>query len=165
MAAIREHPPELVLTDVMMPNLDGFGLLRALRSDAKTGPFPSSCSRPRRGRIARGRCKVERTTIWSNRSAPVNCWRACKPISISRGCAGSRSRRWPAAPRSRSGRQRVASGVFLVDSRFRILEINPTTRAAGGNIPALIGSNLDKVLHLLWPKPMPMSWSGVPPYP
>jgi len=38
--AIGEHPPDLVLTDVMMPHLDGFGLLRQLRSDPKTRTLP-----------------------------------------------------------------------------------------------------------------------------
>ena len=33
LAAIRARPPQLVLTDVMMPGLDGFDLLRAIRSD------------------------------------------------------------------------------------------------------------------------------------
>ncbi|RYZ04074.1 MAG: response regulator [Myxococcales bacterium] len=40
LAAIREQLPDLVLTDVMMPNLDGFGLLSALRMDAKTRELP-----------------------------------------------------------------------------------------------------------------------------
>lgn len=34
------RPPELVLTDVMMPRLDGFGLLRALREDPRTRLIP-----------------------------------------------------------------------------------------------------------------------------
>ncbi len=38
--SIRRNPPDLVLTDVMMPGLDGFGLLRALRSDASTRGLP-----------------------------------------------------------------------------------------------------------------------------
>ncbi len=38
--SIRRNPPDLVLTDVMMPGLDGFGLLRALRSDASIREIP-----------------------------------------------------------------------------------------------------------------------------
>jgi signal transduction histidine kinase len=37
---VRERAPALVLTDVMLPRLDGFGLLRALRSDARTAGIP-----------------------------------------------------------------------------------------------------------------------------
>ena len=40
LAAAREHHPDLVLTDVMMPRLDGFGLLQQLRSDPQTKTMP-----------------------------------------------------------------------------------------------------------------------------
>ena len=36
----RREPPELVVTDVMMPNLDGFGLLAALQADPATTDVP-----------------------------------------------------------------------------------------------------------------------------
>ena len=36
----RETPPDLVLADVMMPGLDGFQLLRALREDERTREIP-----------------------------------------------------------------------------------------------------------------------------
>ena len=40
LAAARREPPELVLTDVMMPVRDGFGLLRALRAEERTRLVP-----------------------------------------------------------------------------------------------------------------------------
>lgn len=38
--AIRDRLPDIVLSDVMMPRLDGFGLLRQLRADPRTKPIP-----------------------------------------------------------------------------------------------------------------------------
>ncbi|AUS99554.1 histidine kinase [Nostoc sp. CENA543] len=38
--AISHHLPDLVMTDVMMPRLDGFGLLSALRSNNRTREIP-----------------------------------------------------------------------------------------------------------------------------
>ena len=40
LAAAQAAPPDLVLSDVMMPQLDGFGLLRALRADQRTESVP-----------------------------------------------------------------------------------------------------------------------------
>jgi DNA-binding response OmpR family regulator len=37
---IRDDPPDLVLTDVMMPRLDGFGLVTAIRADERTRTLP-----------------------------------------------------------------------------------------------------------------------------
>ncbi len=40
LAAVRQQRPDLVLTDVMMPGLDGFALLHRLRADVRTREVP-----------------------------------------------------------------------------------------------------------------------------
>jgi len=53
LAAARARPPDLVLSDVMMPGLDGFGLLRALRADESTRHVPVVLLSARAGEEAR----------------------------------------------------------------------------------------------------------------
>src|SRR6476620_5751415 len=38
--AARANRPDLILCDVMMPELDGFGVLQELQSDASLAPIP-----------------------------------------------------------------------------------------------------------------------------
>jgi len=51
--AVRRDPPDLILTDVMMPALDGFGLLRELRTNEATSTIPVILLSARAGEDAR----------------------------------------------------------------------------------------------------------------
>jgi signal transduction histidine kinase len=53
LAAIREQRPDLVIADIMMPQLDGFGLLRAIRADAHTRELPVMLLSARAGEEAK----------------------------------------------------------------------------------------------------------------
>lgn len=49
----RTSPPDLILSDVMMPGLDGFGLLREIRADPRTQEVPFFILSARAGEEAR----------------------------------------------------------------------------------------------------------------
>jgi PAS domain S-box-containing protein len=53
LVAVRELRPNLVLTDIMMPRLDGMGLLSALRQDPETSTIPIILLSARAGEEAR----------------------------------------------------------------------------------------------------------------
>jgi PAS domain S-box-containing protein len=53
LAAVLENPPDLVLTDIMMPRLDGFGLLQKLRANPLTATIPVIMLSARAGEEAR----------------------------------------------------------------------------------------------------------------
>ena len=53
LTAARQQPPDLVLSDVMMPHHDGFALLRALRADPETAWIPVVLLSARAGEEAR----------------------------------------------------------------------------------------------------------------
>jgi CheY-like chemotaxis protein len=53
LAIAKDRPPDLILTDVMMPGLDGFELLRRLRQDERTRRIPVVMLSARAGEEAR----------------------------------------------------------------------------------------------------------------
>jgi signal transduction histidine kinase len=53
LAAVRRRRPDLILADVMMPSLDGFGLLREIRRDGDLGSIPIVLLSARAGEEAR----------------------------------------------------------------------------------------------------------------
>ncbi len=54
LAIIRRSRPDLVLTDIMMPRMDGFGLLAAIRADAALSDLPVIMLSARAGEEAQG---------------------------------------------------------------------------------------------------------------
>ncbi|MGB8688282.1 MAG: ATP-binding protein [Microcoleus sp.] len=53
LTALKNNPPDLVLTDVMMPGMDGFELLRSLRSNPTTQDIPIILLSARAGEASR----------------------------------------------------------------------------------------------------------------
>jgi PAS domain S-box-containing protein len=151
--SIRERRPELVLTDVMMPNLDGFGLLRELRADPRTRTIPIILLSARAGEESR----VEGMEHGADDYL-------IKPFSARELLARVQTHLEMARVRKQAEddlRQRTAQfeillhaaplGVYLVDADLKILHMNPTALQAFGDIPNLIGRDFAEVIHILWP--------------
>jgi len=153
-AALRVRP-DLILSDVMMPRLDGFGLLAAVRGDESLRSVPVVMLSARAGEEAR----IEGLDAGADDYL-------IKPFSARElfarvGALLELDRMRRAA--EQAFRLRTAQfetllteapiGVYLVDGDFRIREANPTAVAVFGDIPDLIGSDFADTMHRLWSSP------------
>jgi PAS domain S-box-containing protein len=155
LAAARRHRPDLIISDVMMPRLDGFGLLAAIRGDESLRSVPLVLLSARAGEEAR----IEGLDAGADDYLT-------KPFSAREFVArvgallelGAMRRQAEEALRRRTAQfetllNEAPLGVYLVDADCRIREMNPTARATFGNIPDLVGRDFDEIVHLMWPKP------------
>jgi PAS domain S-box-containing protein len=157
LAAVRAQrpPPDLVLADVMMPELDGFGLLRELRADPETRALPVILLSARAGEESR----IEGIEAGADdylvkpfsRRELLACVEGQLQLAELRRETG-------AALRQRSAQfetllNQAPLGVYLVDADFRIRAVNPVALPVFGDIPGgVIGRDFDEIIHLLWEK-------------
>jgi PAS domain S-box-containing protein len=158
--AIRKSPPDLVVTDAMMPGLDGFGLLAAIREDPDLRDLPVIMLSARAGEEAR----IEGLDAGAD-------YYLTKPFSARELVAQVNANLTLARVRNEAARELRASeealqrrttqfetllseaplGVYLVDADFKIQAVNPTALSVFGDIPDLVGRDFDEVIRILWP--------------
>jgi signal transduction histidine kinase len=141
MAIALANPPDLVLTDVMMPQLDGFGFLKRLRAEPKTRTIPVIVLSARAGE-----------------EAPLDGFQAgaddylVKPFRARELIARVRTQ---LSLRQRSAQfetlvNQAPIGICVVDALLRIRQVNPVARPVFGDLPTLIGCDFSEVIHHLW---------------
>jgi PAS domain S-box-containing protein len=150
---IRADLPDLVLADVMMPRLDGFGLLAALRADDRTRAVPVLLLSARAGEEAR----IEGLQAGADAylTKPFSARDLEAQISSQLQLARLRHESQQAI-RYRS--EQVATllnqaplGVYLVDADFRIRDVNPIALPVFGHFEGGIeGRDFAAVMRALW---------------
>jgi PAS domain S-box-containing protein len=138
--AARAGTPDLVISDVMMPRLDGLGLVAALRADARTAAVPALLLSARAGPEA----SIEGLQAGADDYL-------VKPFSAVELLARVRSNLGMASFRNRESQFRrtlidsLQEGFFVTDSEGTILEANQA-------FLALVGYRPDG-LPFRWPHP------------
>ena len=155
-AAIRaagECKPDLILSDVMMPRLDGFGLLRRIRSDPALRETPVIVLSARAGEESRvegmdSGADDYLVKPFSARELLARVEAHLKMAQMRRSAVEQASYR---NAQFEVVVDRAPVGIMLVDSDLRIRLVNPIARPAFGQIPDLIGRGLAEVLRIMWP--------------
>ncbi|HEX6721557.1 MAG TPA: ATP-binding protein, partial [Burkholderiaceae bacterium] len=153
--AARARRPDVIVTDVMMPRLDGFGLIERLRQDPVLNDIPVLVLSARAGEEARLEGLSRGADDYLVK--PFSARELQGRVAVLRGADDIRRRALDALRRSRAQVQtlidRAPLGVYLVDADFRIREVNPVALPVFGDIPGgVIGRDFDEVIRTLWPK-------------
>jgi len=162
LAKVREHRPDLVLTDVMMPNVDGFELLRRLRSDARTETIPVIMLSARAGEEARveGLDAGADDYLTKPFSARELMARVSGTLALARARRDALRREEELRAETANVLESITEGVVAIDRDFRITymnaeaeRINRVERGAilGRNywevFPKVIGTELESTLR------------------
>jgi PAS domain S-box-containing protein len=152
--AASEDPPDLILTDVMMPRLDGFALIERLRADPRTRDVPIVMLSARAGEESR----VEGLHAGAD-DYLVKPFGARELLARVSGNLKMARLRRETSEALRFTHDRFETliegaplGVYLVDADLRIVQVNPKARPAFGDIEDLIGADFAEVMHILWPR-------------
>jgi signal transduction histidine kinase len=153
LAEIQREPPDLVLADIMMPHLDGLGLIKAIRADPRTQSVPVILLSARAGEEAR----VEGLQTGAD-DYLVKPFSARELVGLVEAHLKlSQLRKESAAALHHRSEQlemllhAAPLGVYLVDAEFRITHVNPIARDVFSDIPGgVLGRDFGEVIRILW---------------
>jgi PAS domain S-box-containing protein len=152
--AVCERTPDLILSDVMMPELDGFGLLHKVRSDPKTKTIPVILLSARAGEESRVEGMEHGADDYLIK--PFSARELLARVQTHLEMARIRKQAEQALRRQTEQFETLLNeaplGVYLIDGQFKIRAVNPAAQHVFENIANLIGRDFDEVLHKLWPK-------------
>ena len=160
LAAATRELPDLILSDVMMPRLDGFGLLKAVRDDETLRQQPIILLSARAGEESRieglgAGADDYLVKPFSARELLARVGALLERQRMRQESLNQEQILLCAAHRRTAQFETLLNkaplGIYLVDAEFKIRDVNPTAQSVFGDIPKLIGRDFDEVMHMLWP--------------
>jgi len=154
--SLDDQIPDLVLTDVMMPRLDGAGLLAGIRADSRTRSLPVIMLSARAGEEAR----IEGLSAGADDYLvkPFSARELLARVGAHLSLAEQR-RELERSLRYRSEQletliEGAPLGIYLIGADFRIRAVNPVAQPVFGDIPGgVVGRDFDEVVHLIRQSP------------
>ncbi len=149
----RRQRPDLILSDVMMPNLDGFGFLHEVRADEFLKNIPVILLSARAGeesRIEGVQSGADDYLVkpFSARELLARVETHLKLARLRRTSEEALARR---TAQFETLLNAAPFGVYVVDAGFRIRAINPAALSLFEGIPDPIGRDFDEVVHQMRP--------------
>ena len=145
--AARELRPQLIISDVMMPRLDGFGLIRQVRADPQLRATPIILLSARAGEESRieGLDRGADDYLvkpFSARELLVRAGTLIRSAELRRHAEEARTQ-------FETLLNEAPLGVFLVDEDFRVAAINPIALPLIGETD-VIGRDFESVVRTAW---------------
>jgi PAS domain S-box-containing protein len=154
LAAARSRRPDLILADIMMPQLDGLGLLKAVRDQAELRDVPFVLLSARAGEEAR----IEGLAAGADEYLvkPFAAGQLLARVGVLLELTHMRRESDAALRQSRAQLQTLIAnspyGVCLIDADLRVCEANPTACHTFGDVPDLVGRDFAELMRDLWPQ-------------
>jgi len=151
--AARARRPDLIVSDVMMPKLDGFALVREVRNDPALTSIPVIMLSARAGEEARLEGLHRGADDYLVK--PFSARELLGHVAALLQADEMRQRALNALRQSNAQVKALLDhapiGAYLVDADFRIREVNPVAQPVFGDIPGgVIGRDFGEIVHIMW---------------
>ena len=156
--SVKESKPDLILADIMMPGLDGFELLRALRADERFNTIPMILLSARAGEESR----VEGLEAGADDylikpfSARELVARVESHVKLARIRHEADEAQHRSAEYNEAIVNNMGEGLYTVDNQGRVTLMNPAAQAMfGWTLDELRGKRMHDVTHYMHPDGTP----------